>query len=223
MRAVNLLPADATQRRSFSGRGLVAVGSAVLGAILVAVLGFVYLSASSTASDRQATLDGLHAQLAAVPAGLKPVSAADLQLAGDRSTRIQALNAALSGRVAWDRVLRQVSLVLPSDVWLTDLTGTAPVVAPPVASSTTSTDQSTPATTTSTPTPAPAPSPTSASSGFSLTGFTYSQDSVARLLTRLAAVPSLSNVRLESSAAQVIAKQRVYQFIVNADLKGGGA
>ena len=32
-----------------------------------------------------------------------------------------ALSAALGGRIAWDRVLRQVSLVLPEDVWLTVL------------------------------------------------------------------------------------------------------
>ena len=40
--------------------------------------------------------------------------------------RVTALGQALSYRIAWDRLLREVSQVLPTDVWLGDLTLTAP-------------------------------------------------------------------------------------------------
>lgn len=214
MRAVNLLPADATQRKSFRGPGLVVIAFVGLFAVVLGVLGMTYLSARSTVGDKQAELASLHAQIAAVPQGRRPLSAAEQQLASDRSTRVQALNAALTGRVSWDRVLRQVSLVLPSDVWLTDLSGAAPVAPTPA-----------PITATSTPTtPAPVTSGGSScgSGSFCISGYTYSQESVARLLTRLAVVPSLSNVELDSSAAQGIGKQTVYQFHVHADLSSGG-
>ena len=38
-----------------------------------------------------------------------------------------ALSAALSRRVAWDRIFRELSLVLPDDVWLATLSAKAPV------------------------------------------------------------------------------------------------
>ena len=227
MRAVNLLPADATPRRSFRGPGLVIVAGATVFAVSVAGLGVAYSSARSTVASRQDELAAVQVQIAAAPKPLRPVSPAELQLAGDRSVRIQALNAALTGRVSWDRVLRQLSLVLPEDVWLTDLTGTAPVAPPPIAPTIppgSSTSSST-TTTSGTPTPVPttpAPTTPSGACGVCLTGFTYSQESVARLLARLAAVPSLSNVELQSSVSQDLANQTLYQFKVSADLNQGG-
>ncbi|HEX4526423.1 MAG TPA: PilN domain-containing protein [Gaiellaceae bacterium] len=229
MRAVNLLPADAKQRKSFQGPGLIVIGTVVLAAVVLGTLGMSYLSASNSVADAKTQLAGVQAQIAAVPpATRRPVSAADQQLASDRSTRVQALNAALTGRIAWDRVLRQVTLVLPSDVWLTDLTGAAPVAPPPVAPSTTATSSSSSSSTTTTPsTPAPAPTtPAAAGSStpgtFTISGYTYSQESVARLLARLAAVPSLSNVNLQSSVAQDMGNQTVFQFHINASVKSGG-
>ena len=44
-----------------------------------------------------------------------------------REQRTLALAAALGKRVAWDRILRRMALVLPDDVWLTNLTGNMPL------------------------------------------------------------------------------------------------
>ena len=55
----------------------------------------------------------------------------DDALAAEKGARVGALSAALTSRIAWDRVLRQVSLVLPEDVWLTSLSATAPTAAAP--------------------------------------------------------------------------------------------
>ena len=51
--------------------------------------------------------------------------AIDSQLPQQRETRVLALSTALGGRVVWDRLLREVSQVLPSDVWITTLSATA--------------------------------------------------------------------------------------------------
>jgi len=86
------------------------------------------------------------------------------------------VSTALGARLAWDRILREFSLVLPDDVWLTTLNMTTPDPAAAV-------------------TGAPA-------SNFSISGYTYSHDSVARLLARLALVPELTGVTLANSAYQ---------------------
>jgi Tfp pilus assembly protein PilN len=90
---------------------------------------------------------------------------------------VLALSTALGQRVVWDRLLREVSQVVPSDVWIVTLNATAPVAG--VAAATT-------------------PS-AAAPTGFTLSGCTFSQDSVARFLARLDVVPDLSAMTLGSS------------------------
>ena len=78
------------------------------------------ISAGGAASSKQQELDGVRAQIAAIP--IVPVidTSKEDALAAEENARIGALSA-LGGGSPWDRVLRQVSLVLPEDVWLTSL------------------------------------------------------------------------------------------------------
>ena len=125
-----------------------------------------------------------------------------------REQRSLALAAAIGKRVSWDRILRRTALVLPDDVWLTNVTGTMPLE-PTAATVTPST--------TSSALPA-------AATAFTLQGSTYSQASVARLLARLQVVPDLKNVQLQSSIATVIGSQRIINFAIVSDIrKGRGA
>ena len=103
--------------------------------------------------------------------------------------------------MAWDRILREISLILPDDVWLTSLSATSPAAAAAAA-------QGSPA--------------AAALSSFVLSGATYSQPSVARLLARLTVVPDLANVALESSATQSIGEKKVVQFTIRATVKADG-
>lgn len=198
MRAVNLLPRDAPVKSFAANRGVVfgGVGGA---ALVTAVLATMTLGASGAVSEKQGERDSLRAQIAAVP---KPADQAggDAQLAADRGARVGALSLALSGRVAWDRVLRQVSLVLPEDVWLTTLSATAPSSGA-----------------------AAAEEGAAAGSGFTLVGSTYSQDGVARFLARLSVVPDLANVRLMSSQSVLLDGRELVQFTVLADVRAPGA
>ena len=153
MRAVNLLPRDEAKRSFEAKRGVVFGG--VAGAALATVaLASMTLSAGGSVRSKQDELDALRAQIAAIPAVPVVDTSEEDALAADKGARVGALSAALSGRIAWDRVLRQVSLVLPEDVWLTNLSAAAPDATQAAATG----------------------------SGFTLTGATYSQNGVARFL-----------------------------------------
>jgi len=202
VRAVNLLPREPRLRR----RRLTVVGQLALLAPFVVggLLTAGYLLASSKVNDRKATLQAAQAELAALPAP-PPQPEVDPQLAAQRDQRIAALSAALQTRLAWDRILRQISAVLPGDVWLTTLSAKGVPAQPPV-------DPATPA-------PPPAPAPTAGP--LTLAGYTYSQEGVARLLTRLAVVPALQDVQLVSSTRTSLSGRFVYQFSITANVRTG--
>lgn len=205
MRAVNLLPKDGGrargERRREAPRRLPLLVGGLLGALVLGLVGVLTLSASGAVSDKQAQLDALNATIAALPPPPAGPPAQDAALAAQRTQREAALNAALSRRVAWDRVLRRFSLVLPEDVWLTGLTLSSP-----------------------TPASSPAGTPAStAPTGFTMTGFTYSHDAVARLLSRLQVVPDLANVQLQSSTRTKLKGRTVVSFSVAAAVRSGSA
>ena len=54
-----------------------------------------------------------------------------------------------------------------------------------------------------------------------ISGYTYSQDSVARLLERLSVVPDLTNVQLQTSAWTKLAGRNVYAFTIISDIRQG--
>jgi Tfp pilus assembly protein PilN len=194
MRAVNLLPKDDGRQRgpSFRDNPLV-IGGVVGTVLLTALLAALFLNASTGVADNQRRHDAVQAELAATPVP-KPTAPGTSELEQERNTRIGALSAALAGRLAWDRVLREVSLVLPEDVWLTSLSAAAPV-----AGATTTT------------------------AGFSINGRTYSHDGVARLLARLSVVPQLANIQLQhSSLTTSETGRKLVEFSINATVKAAG-
>ena len=193
MRAVNLLPRDEAKRSFEAKRGVFfgGVGGAALATVLLASM---MMSAGGAASSKQEELDGLRAQIAAIPTVPVIDTSEEDALAAEKGARVGALSAALAGRIAWDRVLRQVSLVLPEDVWLTNLSAAAP--------------DATQAT---------------AATGFTLTGATYSQNGVARFLSRLSVIPDLGNVRLQSSQSQLLNERELVQFTILADVRPPGS
>jgi Tfp pilus assembly protein PilN len=174
MRAVNLLPRDEVGQGRKVPPLPVLVGC--VGAVVVAaLLAVLFLSASSGVAGKRSALEALQAQADAIPAPPAP-SPVIAQLPQERQTRVTALATVLGQRVVWDRLLREVSEVVPSDVWLLTLNALAPSLAP-------------------------AGGAPSAQSGFAVTGCTYSQESVARFLARLQVVPDLSGMTLSNSTA----------------------
>jgi hypothetical protein len=65
--------------------------------------------------------------------------------------------------------------------------------------------------------------PGAAPTGFVINGYTYSQDGVARLLSRLVVLPDLHNVQLQTSSLSKVGSQHVVQFAILADVSPPGA
>jgi Tfp pilus assembly protein PilN len=182
MRAVNLLPKDeGTEGRK--GPPLPVIAGCVGTVLVAALLAVMYLSASSAVAEQKRALAQAQADYAAVPAP-PPPPAINTELPQQRQSRVTALATVLGQRVAWDRLLREVSQVVPSDVFLLTMNAQSPTLQPAATGSTVG---------------APLPS------GFVLTGCTYSQDSVARFLTRLSVVPDLTNMTLGKSTGSTSA------------------
>lgn len=168
MRAVNLLPRD-SQRSSLKPTAPVLTG--VVGAIVVTTaLCAGFLLQSAKVAEKRNELDAARAELALVPPPAPQQVDTGAGLLVEEAARVTALQAAITGRIAWDRILREVSLVLPKDVWLSTMSLTAPV-----------------------------PGEGDAVRQFSISGNAYSHEGVARLLSRIALIPDLANVQLGNS------------------------
>ena len=193
MRAVNLLPRDEAKRSFAANRGVVfgGVGGA---ALATAVLASMAIAAGGSANSKQQELDALRAQIAAIPAVPVIDTSEEDALSTEKGARVGTLSAALAGRVAWDRILRQVSLVLPEDVWLTSLTASAPDSARAAAGA-----------------------------DVTIVGSTYSQNGVARFLSRLAVVPDLANVALQSSQTELLNGRELVGFTILAEVRAPGS
>ena len=177
MRAANLMPGD--DRMARSARAVDSGGFVYV--LLGGLAGLVALTAVWTMSnkelgDSRAKLDRVNAE--AKVAEARVAKAAPYQrfaaLARDRVATVTSLSAT---RFDWSHGLREVSRVLPGDVWLTSINGTSGAKdgAP-------------------SPTSNVAPAPT-----FELLGCTSDQARVARLMARLRAVDGVRDVALKDS------------------------
>ena len=129
MRAVNLLPRD-EQPRSFAAMRGVALRRRRWRRARHRGAGVALHDRRTAVRSQQqnAERDALNAQLAALPHAAVDQQESDDQRWRSRGEGRRASprsSAALSTRVAWDRVLSEISLVLPEDVWLTSLTSAA--------------------------------------------------------------------------------------------------
>jgi len=212
MRAVNLLPREqVVQKRE--ARNPVALVATIGGAVVLLALVGGFLLANRSVDRQKQALASARAELAVTPA--KKLSAQTQSfrssVLSQREERSLALASALGERVAWDRILRRMALVMPDDVWLTSLVGTVPLQS----------SLSTTTATTSATTPSVLP-PTA--TALTLQGYTYSQASVARLLERLQVLPDLKNVQLKQSATTDVGGQTVVNWSIITDIrKGRGA
>lgn len=126
MRAVNLLPRDDRRQKGPSQRENPVLIGGVAGTVLVtAIIAAWFLTASAGVADNQKRRDAAQAELAATPVP-PPTQPGSSALEQEKAARVTALSTALGSRLAWDRLLREFSLVLPDDVWLTQLSAQAP-------------------------------------------------------------------------------------------------
>lgn len=124
MRPVNLIPTD--QRRNAGApirtgpMAYLLVGALVLGLGAVTLL----VLSKNTISDHKAEVADLQSQEAAVSARAQQF-AAFTNFSTMEQGRHQTVASLADSRFDWERVMRELALVIPSDVWLTHLSGGA--------------------------------------------------------------------------------------------------
>lgn len=204
MRAVNLLP-KVDQYKTTRKQNVPVLISTALIVLVTGLIGVTYLSSKGTAESKSSELEGAKAELALLPsvADINAKDAPRRTLKTEHDARVTALSSALTRRVSWDRILREISLVLPNDVWLRTMSATSP-------------------------TPASGTSPAATPPGLpptlmTIEGSTYSHDAVARLITRLSVIPDLKNVWLTKSELGAIAGRPIVSFTILADVRQSGA
>jgi len=178
VKRINLLPPEQRVKASRE-RGL--LWAILILVALVVALGLVYLYENKQVNDKQAELDDLTAQTAAVQqqiAALQPY--ADLQTT--RTSMTETAKGIYDARVSWSTILQEISLVIPENVRLQSLAGVVPPTMLP------GTAVAVPdGTVTGTP-------------DVTFAGTTYTHQDVADFMTRLGLIPQLTNVQLSASA-----------------------
>ena len=200
MHAFNLLPKEEVRAEKESKQSAIPhVIVALAGVLVFAALAAFYLSSSAAVTKKSGELDDLRGQLASlqVPEKQPQAPSEGPNIDSERAARTAALSTALADRLAWDRVLRELALVLPADVTLVTLDATAP-------------------------SPGSAGAATSGGvSSFRVTGTSASQASVARLLSRLQVIPELQNVQLEFATASEDPAVPGVNFAITASVRQG--
>ena len=119
MRAVNLLPQEYRPKRGTGGRqgsGYVALGA--LGALLLCTLLYAVTARQVGSREHDAAAANQQAQQAEARAAAAGPYGSFAQIQRTRALSVKALAGA---RFDWERLMREVALVLPDGAWLTEL------------------------------------------------------------------------------------------------------
>lgn len=187
MRPVNLLPPE---QRSRAASGASRIGPAhvvigLLGVLLLCVVGYVLAANSVTSKqDKLAELDRQTKQVESQAAALKPYG----DFAALKEARVDTVKTLAASRFDWEHVVRQFSQVVPYNVWLIKFTAKSdPSVQ--LSEGTGGGGASTAATGSS----------QAAGPAVEITGCTYEQRSVARMMVRMRRMDGVTDVKLISS------------------------
>jgi Tfp pilus assembly protein PilN len=199
MRAVNLLPESERQGRPpvVTTTSVVIGGAVVLGVVWI-TLGVLFFQSHGHVSHREKQLFALQQQIAQVQAENAAKAAKASTTAANTQGRVAAFDTASSARLNWDNLLDDISHVLPTGSWVSSLSMQAATPTP---------------ITTTTPTATAAP-PTA----FTVTGVAFSQDIVAQVMKRLALIPQLSNITLQTSSRADVGTTKAYTFTMSANI-----
>lgn len=181
MKAVNLIPAE-SRRGSTDFRSLRGPGAAVVGLLgLALVLVTLYVISSNSVTSRQTQLASLRQQLSQTQALATNLSGYT-KFAKLAQARVQTVREIASSRFDWERVLSDLSKVVPANTTLSSLSAT---ISPSVGTTGSGAggglrgDLQVPA--------------------FELMGCTATQDDVARLMSRLRLMRGVTRVTLSSA------------------------
>lgn len=199
MRAFNLLPRDEVRAvKEGASSPLPQVLVALAGVLVFAALAALYLMAGTDVTAKKGQVEDLRAELAAYQATAQKPSLDDKSaaLAAEQVGRTNALATALGKRLAWDRLLREIALVIPDEVSVSQIQGSSPA-----AATTASADGLT-------------------VTNLTIIGTTADQASVAEFMARLSVIRQLVAVRLKEAGESPNDATRVV-FTITGTLRLG--
>ncbi len=191
---VNLLPPEIVERQRLRRR----VGAVTaLGIVLLAGIGALYFLQQLRVNDLRRDLEVQEAENNRLRAEIAELQEF-VQLQQELQATQQLLDTLLANEVRWSGVLRDISLVIPGETWLTTLNGqlTQGVEGQPVAPE----------------------GPSGLIGQISFNGFGLSHRAVALWLTRLEDVEGFANPWVSTSQKSQIGEQDVVQFTSTTDL-----
>jgi Tfp pilus assembly protein PilN len=192
---VNLLPPEIAERAAFR-KVQMGLGCAVLAA--VAVVGLLYASASSSVSSAQQSLDAESAKTTSLQAESAKYRDVTATYAAAAAAQAQ-LTTALGDEVRYSQLLNDLSLSVPSTVWLKSLSfaSGAPATAGAAAAST----------------GAPATIGT-----LTVSGVGFSHDDLAVWLESVANLKTYANPYFSSSSEVLLGSRKVVNFSSTANV-----
>lgn len=188
---VNLLPPEIAEKAVFR-RVQVGLGAAVLACL--GVVGLLYLSAASSVHSAQGDLDSATAS----GRSLQTQSAKYSQVTGvyARAAAAQTqLTTTMGDEVRYSQLLNDLSLSVPSNVWLTSLAYSSGAAAAATG---------------------PAPGATAGIGTLSVTGVAFSHDDVAVWLESMAAQKTYVNPYFANSTEVLLGTRKVINFTSTA-------
>ena len=187
---VNLLPPEIAETRRVR-RIQIGLGGAVLGA--VGVVALLYVAASSSVSSAQTDVDAATAKNTQLQA--ETVKYRDVTAAYDRAAAAQAmLTQAMGEEVRYSRLLTDLSLSVPENVWIKNLTFSQAPVSAALGSS------------------------VSGIGSMTVSGVGFKHDDVAVWLESLAGQKSYTNPYFTSSTEALLGTRKIVNFSSTATL-----
>ncbi len=123
MRPINLIPEDERRGSSAKRKGGPLAYILIGGLVLLLAGVTLMVSTGNQISSSKAEITELEAENSAAEAKAARL-AAFTQLSEVRDQRVATVKSLAESRFDWERVMRELALILPSDVTLTSLTGT---------------------------------------------------------------------------------------------------
>jgi Tfp pilus assembly protein PilN len=199
---VNLLPPEIAQKRALR-RLQLALGAVGVGA--VAVVGLLYTSASHSVSSAESELTAAKAQTTRAQAEVAKYRSVSAIYAAADAAQAQ-LGQAMGDEVRFSQLLNDLSLSIPSNVWITNLAyaRTAPVATAGAAGTATATG-----------TTATAVPPVGT---LSVSGTAFTHDDVALWLDALAGLKTYADPYFSNATETLIGQRKIVNFTSTATL-----
>jgi Tfp pilus assembly protein PilN len=122
MRPINLIPKDQRQGARKPGGPL---GYVLIGALVLLLGGVALLvSTNNQISTGKAEITEIQSETASAQARAAELTAYT-RLEETHNQRIQTVTSLADSRFDWERVMRELALILPDNIWLTNLSGSA--------------------------------------------------------------------------------------------------